>query len=389
MPAPRTVLHLHTPLFACAVAEASNGQIRGRPFAVVSAGHPRGVVIEPSHTAGLMGVRAGMTVAELRRWREVTLIPPDAEAMRFAQTALVKLAGRYSPLVEDVSLGSLALDLTGTTRLWGPAQDAAQLVLRHVQSEAGFICTAGIAGGKFASHAASRVAIPSEPAQVPQGGERDFLAPLPVGVLPGVGLVMKKQLMDLGVERVAQYQALPSEVVQLCFGQMGIRLLDLAQGFDNDPVTPAGALPRVVRESLAPDPDTNSFDALRGCLALLCERGGLRLMALSRVARSMTVVVVYTDGEVAQRRQRIPVPAAHEAILYPQALGLLEGVLKRRVRVRRLTLVLEGLSQDYWQESLFPDTVDRLNNLGYALQHLRKRFGDHAVRLGAAWRVQG
>ena len=329
-----------------------------------------------------------MTVGELRRWPDVWVLPPDQDAMRFAQSALVKLGGRYSPLVEDVTLGSMALDLTGTTRLWGPPQDAAQLVARAVQGETGFLCLAGVAGGKFASNAASRVAVPREPLLVPQGGEQAFLAPLLVRLLPGVGQVMGQQLTGLGVERVAQYQALPRDVVQLCFGASGIRLLERALGHDNDPVRSADAPAGVVQESHAPNPDTNSDEALRGCVALICERLALRLMLLSRVAGSMTLGVVYADGQSAQRQKRLPIPAAHEALLYPQAVGLLEGAVKRRVRVRRLTVTLERLGQDYWQEALFPHTQDRHHLLGDALQRLRRRFGDQSVRLGAAWAAE-
>jgi DNA polymerase-4 len=238
----RSIIHLHVAALPIAVARISNASIRNRPVAVAPLDADRTVLLSVSSEARHAGVFKGMPLLKaMKRCPGLKILPPDSKALEKACRQLTRAAARYTPIWEPSRPGHLYLDLTGSERLWGSACSGARRFQKEVQERLGLTGTLGIAANKLVSNVASR-ALPggTDPMgvfNVKYGGEAAFMAPLKVGVVPGIGRVRRKTLLEeLNIARVGQLAALDMGRLKLIFGRRAPLIHQWSLGIDATPV---------------------------------------------------------------------------------------------------------------------------------------------------------
>ena len=384
--AERQIVHVTIPNFPVAVERVVHPGLRNRPVVVAPPGPARSVVMALSPEAWSAGVRRGMVLTKAMRYcRNMIVLPPDESLYLRATRALIKVLEEFSPVIELSSYGHAYLDISGTGRLFGPSRDTAWKAQKEIQRQLHLDSSLGIACNKMVSMIAAHVTRAPGLQDVPRGDEFSFLAPLPVRLLPGVGLQVERQLRDLNIHLIRDIAAMKPEHLALAFGRYGFLLHQRARGIDDTPVRPKRAVPALEEEMVLPE-DSNDSELLKKVLFTLCTRAGERLRDVRQRAGRMELRVRYADYREEGRALKLKPPVHSSAILYPRALGLLDLVLKRRTRVRRMQLRLTDLSAGLVQLELFADpAVERRLKLEFALDALRRRHGSSIVQQGAEY----
>jgi DNA polymerase-4 len=380
----REIIYMSVAAFPVAVERVVHPELRGRPVVVAPFGAGRSIVAALSTEAWRTGIRKGMALAKAARYcRDIIVIPPNEPLYLRASRAIFRVLENFSPVLEPSGHGHAYLDITGTGRLLGPPRDTAWKAQKEIQQQLRLEASLGIASNKMVSKIASEVTGPAGLQNVPHGGEASFLSPLPVRMLPGVGLQTERQFNDLNIRVIHDVAVMQSDHLTLAFGRLGFVLHQRALGIDRTPVYPMRAVPALEQGEVLSD-DSNDYEALKGVLLNLCERAGEQLREKKRCAGRMELRVRYSDYREDGHRLPVRPPAQSSAVLYGRALPVLDGILKRRTRVRSMNLCLTDLSFGSVQLELFADPVPaRRLKIEHALDVLRQRYGKSAVVRGS------
>lgn len=385
----RHIISFEIPALGIALARLADPSLRNRPVALAPAPtSSRTLLQEISREARNEGLVAGMSVVQARRLcPALRVLSPDPVRLRQATRCLHDVAVRVAPVWEPWGPGHLYLDLTGTSRLFGPVSGTAARLEREVAGRHGLAGVAGVASTKLVSHIAAGLVAPLELCEVWPGAERAFLAPLPVAALPGLDhgpeSAALAMLEDLNITTLGELGDVPRPHLELVLGEHGPRLRDWARGLDPSPVLPPPRRSRI-EESLALTPDELDEDVVLGVLYGGLERLCRELRGQRRLCRRLALTLRHSDHVIVEGSGRVPVATQWEAELFPPLDALFRRRFRRRVRLRSVTLGLEELVPAEAQLSLFPEPPAslRAHRLALALDHLRARFGDRAISLG-------
>ncbi len=392
----RSVLNIDIAAFPIAVERVVEPRLRGRPVLVAPPGSARAPVLVVSQEAARAGVRAGMPLpVALRRCPGAAVLHPNEALYRRATGAVLAVLGGYSSLVEPAAPGQAFLDLTGTSRLFGAAQDAAARIRREIEVRLRLRPTVGLATSKLVSRVAARVIRPDGLYDVFPGSEAAFLAPLPVGLLPAARGETRERLLDLNIARVVDLLRFSPAQLGIAFGPHGGRLRCQALGIDASPVRPPETAPAVVEEETLAE-DSNEEAALLRTLFGLCERAGARLRRLKARAGRLRVTLRHSDDVLARREERLAPPAAADLLLFAQARAICGRARARRVRVRWIELrCLEVAGAPRQLELFGPQAFDdrtshgAADSLAEAVDRIRGRFGEGALVAGRRFAGRG
>ncbi len=380
----RQILHLNVANFMAAVEALRDTSLRGEPFIIAPAHNRRAVIIDVSEEAFREGLRRGMPLAPLgRRLKGMRILEPDYPRYSRAEGHLYKKVLSQAPLVERLEGGHLFLDITGTRRLFGESIDHAARVRREIASSMGLNPIAGLAANRLVSKVATRVVKPEGFVTVPRGDEESFLRHQNILLLPGIGEKLSERLNILGIEELGELARLPDDAVAAALGKRGTRLRDAARGIDFTPVSAEAAGLRRIREDILLESDTNERDEVAARLFGLAEEAGCRLRREGMSARRVEVSLTYTDGVRTSGNSRLASPSWCDRDFFDTAAATLARIMDRRVRVRRLSIALADLQGGNLQLDLFtPPEKIRRESLQRALDKIRGRYGDGAIRMG-------
>jgi DNA polymerase-4 len=381
----RSIVHWDGDCFFASIEQASDRRLRGRPVAVGA--ERRGVVISASWEARRLGIRPGMAMRRARRLcPQLVCLPGDFELYERFSLQILGLCEEKTPLVEPVAVGAAYLDLSGTRRLLSSDPEVTVADLRRTVREwLRVSLSAGIATNKTVARIAARLRKPNAQLVVPPGGEADFLAPLPVSWLPGVGPEMRSTLEVAGLRTVGELARMPLEALQLLVERDALRLQRRAQGKDEEPVRPP-------RQHDVSHCETVEFaeEAWEEPLVILTLNSLLeKLMARLRQEgveiRRLTLTLRYTDRYESVRSVSLPEPTALEQDFLPHLPALLRSAWNRRVRLRAVSLRAGPVYRPSPQMELFPERrVSGGAALQAAIDRLRQAYGPKAVVRGYA-----
>jgi DNA polymerase IV len=385
----RHIIHIHIQAFSIAVARVCRPELRDRPVAVAPARTERALIMSVSAEALKEGVFKGMPLSRaVKRCPGLKVLPPDPGPTERAAHTLARMAAQYTPLWEPSRPGHIYLDVTGTERLWGGARDAALRLHREIKDRLDLPGTAGVAGNKMVSSIASRTMPSSEGVLgVDHGGESSFMAPFRVGVVPGIGRLRKRMLLEeLNIIRVRELAALDMGSMRLLFGRQALLIHQRSLGIDPTPVYSAPAKP-VVSEEVTLARDENDDPRLLGALYGLVERCAGRLRERGLIPRKAGLVIRYSDHVEVQRRAGLKRSSFWEFDLYSPVEEMFFSACTRRVRVRFMRVRFWDLSRSSGQLSLFqtrPPFREKRSSVIQAMDSIRKRHGEGAIRFGRA-----
>lgn len=336
MTAARSILHVDMDAFYAAVEVLDDPSLRGRPVIVGGTPEGRGVVVAASYEARRCGVRSAMGAAQARRLcPEGVFLRPRMDRYLELSRAIFAICDAVTPLVEPLSIDEAFLDVSGCTRLFGPAEGIGRALKDRIRRELGLTASVGLATNKFLAKLASDLEKPDGFVVVPAGGEGEFLAPLPVGRLWGVGRVAEQALAGLGVRTVADLLACPRGVLLARFGDHGRHLLELAAGRDDRPVVPVHEARSIGNETTFAE-DIADGERLQAVLDGLADTVARRLRAHRLQARTVTLKARYPDFNTPTRSLTLPEPTDRTVDLRDAARTLLRERLGRAGRPLRL-----------------------------------------------------
>jgi DNA polymerase IV len=351
----RKIIHADMDAFYASVEQRDNPELRGKPVVVAWRGK-RSVVCAASYEARCFGVRSAMAATHAERLcPEAVFIPPDFTRYRAASRAVREIFLRHTDLIEPLSLDEAYLDVTENKTGLATATKVASTIRQQIREELKLTASAGVAPNKFLAKIASDWRKPNglfviQPAEV-----EEFLAPLPVGRIPGVGKVTEEKLAKLGLRLVGEIRARTLEELRTHFGRYGQRLYELARGIDENQVVPNRPTQSISAE------DTFEQDVLlvetEPMIRRLAEKTWEASRKESRIARTVVLKLKTAEFQLLTRSQTPPSPPASCEELTRIALSLRSKVsLNPRQRFR---LVGVGLSnfhvpEEITEPSLFP-----------------------------------
>ena len=381
----RDILHLSIPAYAVAVARVVDASLRERPVAIAPGSSERSLLHCLSTEAAAEGVLAGMSIRQAkRRCPALIVLPPDPSLLSRANRALQKVVAAYSPLIEPPTNGRLFLDLTGSQRLLGPGRDVAMRLEKELENRLRLTGTLGVAGNKLIARIAAGCLERPGVCDVLRGAERSFIAPLPVAVLPGVGSVREKILLqDLNLHQVQELAALTLPQLRLAFGPFAPLVQQRAQGEDSSPVIPPKRTPEISAEGFLCR-EENDDNLLLAELCRLVESCGLRLRQLQRGASELCLSIHYADGVQHNKSLALPVPQNHDLLLYAAVEKLFRAACTRRTRIKGFKLTCRKLGWPTQQVDLFTTSgpTPHQHSLQQTIDQLRQKYGMQVVKRG-------
>ena len=235
-PLPRKIIHVDMDAFYASVEQRDDPALRGKPVVVAWRG-ARSVVCAASYEARTYGVRSAMPAVRAERLcPQAVFVPPDFVRYKAVSRQVREIFARHTDLVEPLSLDEAYLDVTVTRSGLPSATATAEAIRTSILEETLLTASAGVAPNKFLAKIASDWHKPDGLCVIRPHQVEAFLAPLPVGRLPGVGKVMEAKLAELGIATVADLRALPPSNLEQRFGRWGRRLHELSFGIDEHPV---------------------------------------------------------------------------------------------------------------------------------------------------------
>ncbi len=383
---PRTILHVDMDAFYASVEQLDHPEWRGRPVVVGAdprEGKGRGVVAACSYEARAFRVRSALPISQA--WR----LCPDAvfcrpRFPRYAQVSaqVFAILRRYTDRVEPLSVDEAFLDVTGSGRLFGSGERIGREIKGAIRAELGLVASVGVAPNKFVAKVASDVGKPDGFVVVGQEGAREFLAPLPVTRLWGVGPKTAERLHRVGLRTIGDVARLRAEDLAGLLGDGGEHLWRLSRGEDERPVEGEGEAKSLGAETTFEE-DEGDPEVVRRALLALADRVGARLRR--RGLRAGGVTLKFRDAAFAThtRAALLPRPTDLGEDLYREALVLLDRVpwAGKRVRLVGVTATrLAAADRPAGQLDLFAEAgADRRRELARAVDTLRERFGAGAV----------
>lgn len=379
--------------FAAAVETSLSPGLKDYPVVIASTGTPRARVYDMSDPAFREGIRKGMDLARARRVVPgIKILAPRFNQYDRAMTQLVRKALAYTPRVEPgPGDGHLFLDVTGTSRLFGPPVDVAFRLKKSFKKDLRLDPIWALATSKTVAKVATRLVKPLGEYIVAPGEEADFLEPLPLSLIPGLGPDELTTLTGFNLSRVSQLLCLSLSQLETPFPESFRQIYGLIRGIDPDPVLPPGSLrtQSLIRADHEFDPDTNQCLDLRAALYTLVEEICTVLRRQARAARSAAITLSHSDG--IRRRAAGKLVSTVEPSMFKTCDKILARAWTRRVRVRHMELACETVPAQPVQGSLFTENSgpDRQERLAEALDRIRSRFGPGIVRTGLTFDRSG
>jgi DNA polymerase IV len=234
----RKVVHVDMDAFYASVEQRDNPELRGRPVIVAWRGK-RSVVCAASYEARQFGVRSAMPAVHAERMcPQAVFIPPDFVRYKAASQAVREILQRHTDLIEPLSLDEAYLDVTDNKMQLPTATRVAKMIREQIREELNLTASAGVAPNKFLAKIASDWKKPNGLFVIQPHEIQNFLLPLPIGRIPGVGQVTEARMNALGITTVGDLYALDVATLEQHFGRYGRRLYELARGIDDSPVVP-------------------------------------------------------------------------------------------------------------------------------------------------------
>ena len=365
--------------FYASVEQRDRPETRGHPVIVGADPRGRGVVSAASYEARRFGVHSAMPISRaFRLCPKGIFLPVDMDKYAAVSREIMDILASFTPLVEPLSIDEAFLDVTASRALHGDGAAIAQQIKASIRARVELAASVGVAANKFVAKIASELEKPDGLVVVPHGGEAEFLAPLPVSRLWGVGKVTGGELESMGIRTIGQLARIPPEHLEARFGQHGPGLLDLARGLDDRTVEP-DAPPKSMGAEETFGRDTRDVDLLRATLRGQSERVARELRESGYAGRTVTLKLRFADFSTITRAHTAD--PTQDGLAIFQAVDALFGRVRLEQAVRLIGVSVSGLGPGgSGQLSLLQPEVQRRERLARAVDRLASRFGDTAVR---------
>jgi len=376
------IIHLDMDAFYPSVEVMDNPALNGKPV-IVGGSKERGVVSSASYEARKFGIHSAQPMAQARRrCPNGIFLPVRMSRYKEVSKHVFEIFHHFTPLVEPVSIDEAFLDVTGSTRIFGQPENIAKMIKKTICTQTGLTVSAGVAPSKFVAKIASDIDKPDGLIVVPRSGVREFLDPLPVKKMWGVGKMTQVTLRRLNIRSFRELRQTPVTFLEKKFGKQGVNMHQLAMGVDERDVIPEHDVKSIGHEQTFPH-DITSLDAAKKELLALGNKVARRMRRKGVTGKTVTLKVKYNDFVQITRSTTLPKRTDDGLEIYSTACRLLE---KTEVAIKPIRLLGISLSQLNLlgmgiQLSLFDQnsSSQKRQRLNSTLDSLDEKFGDQSV----------
>jgi len=380
------ILHVDMDAFYASVEERENPDLLGKPVIVGGSPERRGVVCAANYAARKFGVHSAMpSVTAHRLCPHAVFLPSRMDLYAQVSRQIRKIFNRFTPLVEPLSLDEAFLDVTGSQGLFGPPADIGRQVKEAIREETCLVASVGVAPNKFLAKIASDLDKPDGFVSVPADGVQEFLDPLAVERLWGVGRAACKVMQRLRVRTIADLRRLPEEVLTDNFGRQGEHLWRLARGIDNRAVVPDRNAKSVSHETTFAA-DIRDQEILGAWLLELTEQVARRLRRHELRGGGVHLKIRFSDFRTITRSRKLAEPTANTDCLWQAANEILTTRVPLKGKaVRLLGMGVSDIHRPGAAQAQLFDEAERERNarLDDASDRIREQFGHAAIRRGS------
>ena len=376
-----TILHVDMDAFFASVEERDNPALKGR--AVVVGSGVRGVVSAANYEARKFGIHAAMPVGRAKRLApHAIFVPPNMSRYSEVSTHIMEIFRSVTPLVEPLSLDEAFLDVTGAKRLLGSGREIAKSIREKIEASQGITCSVGIATSKFIAKLASGRCKPNGMLEIAHDRVLEFLHPLPVNTIWGVGPKTNEELAKLGLLTVADIANTPRQTLIRALGQVtGASLYELSWGRDYREVIPE-EIDKSISAAETFDTDIEDQEIILREFLRLTEKATYRMREKDFSARTISIKVRFADFKTITRSKTLSLPlsATHEVFEVVKALFL--ALKLDRARVRLVGVSLDGFEDgvDGTEQLILGEREKGWRQATAAIDRASARFGQGSVR---------
>ncbi|MCB2179786.1 DNA polymerase IV [bacterium] len=384
----RTIIHLDLDAFFCAVEELFNPSLRGKPFAVGGSPDSRGVVSSCSYAARRLGIHSALPMAQaVRLCPNLIILPGRYQEYRRKSRQVMQILRQRTELIEQISIDEAFLDVSE----WADDKIAlAKELQEEIRTTAALPCSLGIASNKLVAKIATDVGkasvktntYPNAIQFVPPGEEADFLAPLPLQTLWGIGPKTAGQLMEIGIQNIGQLAEWPVNDLVKRMGKMGYDLHKRARGVDNRPIETYRE-PKSVSQETTFSRDVSDKTQLLSQIEKQSQSVGKSLQKSRLLGATVKLKLRWPNFSTITRQITLPAPTNDAATIADAAKKLFQENWNGKMPIRLIGVGVSGLQPPSKQLGLW-DGADytKLAHLEAALYKLKNRFGEDSISKG-------
>jgi DNA polymerase-4 len=373
----RLILHVDLDSFFCSVEEIMDPSLRGKAFVVAGQPGQRGVVASASYPARRFGIQSAMPTARaVRLHPDLIVVSPRHGTYGEYSSKVMSLLRGAAPVVEQVSVDEAFLD--GSDHPAG-GRDLALSLQAEIRRQLELPSSWGVASNRLVAKIATNVGKPNGLVVVPSGDEAAFLAPLPVAMLWGVGPKTQARLQELRVRTVGELAAMAESVLRGAFGPHGPELASRALGQDDTPILESQD-PRSISSERTFARDVDDREVLRSEVRRMAEELGQRAREDGWAGWTVRIKLRWPDFRTHTRQTRLDQPSDQDGEIFDAAWSLLEREWAPGHPVRLIGVGLADLGLPTRQLELFDQSWQQDQGLLRAVDEIRRRFGDTAVR---------
>jgi len=385
----RCIFHIDLDAFFVSAEQALDPKLKGKPVIVGGDPERRGVVASASYEARPFGIHAGMPLSQARRLcPEAIFVRANFPRYKDASNKFMQILSDFSPYIEPLGLDEAYLDVTGCEQSYGSPQKLALGIKERIHKELNLTASVGIATCKVVAKIASDLCKPDGLLEIAQGEERNFLNPLPVAKLPGVGKKTEQALKEMGIATIGELASLPLEIVKRHFGKFGAVLHSYAKGMDDRRVE-APCEPKSISQQITFAQDTLDRRFLEIRLRQLCLEVSERLRCQDKRASCVAIRLRYADFKTITRQITLNEASNANQVIYTIALQLLNKTLAPQGKpIRLIGVRISSLVGREKQLPMFDSKVERSVRLDKAIDQIRRKYGPTAIKTGATIAIQ-
>jgi DNA polymerase-4 len=381
-----SIIHLDLDAFFASVEQRDNPDYRGKPLITggISGGGGnlnRGVVHAASYEARKYGVHAGMSIWEARqKCPQGIFISSRISKYLEASKIFFQIGSIYSPLVEPLGMDELFLNVSGCESLFGSIEVIGRKIKERVYGELGLKVSVGIAENKFLAKIATNLGKPDGFYIIYFKDIQKILYPLPISALWGIGRKTEELLKKSGIYQIEQLAKMPDSILDNLLGKNGKKIKLLAQGIDENPVTPPSEVKSISRETTFPTNITEKAILIKELLKI-SQLVGYTARKEGYKGRTITLKIRFHNFTTFNKSKTLENSTHLDDIVFKTIVELLNKVKLKKGGVRLLGIRLSNLSPEDKRNQLkfVRDKEDKLEQLSQSLDKIREKFGSKAI----------
>lgn len=388
-----TIAHVDMDAFFAAIEQRDNSCLKGKPVIIGAdpkRGRGRGVVSTCSYEARKYGIYSSMPIS--RAYCEcpgAIFLPVDMQKYIKESRRIQDMFYQFTPKVEEVSIDEAFLDITGSLEIFGGASRLCRLLKEKIKKETGLTASVGCAPNKMAAKIASDINKPDGLTIVCAKNLTNFLKPLSIEKISGLGKKSRLVLNGSGIATIGQLSRVEPEKLEKIFGKTGRFFWEMANGIDSRKVELKNLIKSLSKEITFPE-DIKNQEVLRQALVFLCETVSLRLRRKNLKAGAVTLKIRLKNFSTYTKVQTLIKASNFVDVIYGSAEAILKSFNLKGKKIRLIGVNVSTLIPEDFQDSFLKDSRDdKLKKIHEAVDIIKTKFGSGAIVRAAGLKFSG